>query len=45
MIEGLNLAFGKAALDKLFQIRNEGYVPDHENNNILPEELLSQYHK
>lgn len=45
VIEGLNLAFGKSALDKLFQLRNEGYVPDYDNNSILPEELLAQYHK
>lgn len=40
VVEGLNLAFGKSALDKLYQIRNEGFVPDYDNNNILPEELL-----
>ena len=45
VIEGLNLAYGKSALDKLFQIRSEGHVPDYDNHNILPEELLSQYHK
>ena len=46
VIEGLNLAFGKSAVDKMFHIRNEEYVPDYsyENQNILPEKLLSQFH-
>jgi len=45
VIEGLNLAYGKSAVDKIFQIRSQGYVDDYENHNILPEELLTQYHK
>lgn len=28
VIEGLNLAYGKSAVDKIFQIRNQGYVDD-----------------
>ena len=45
VIDGLNLAFGKSAVDKLFQIRTEGNVSDFDNNSILPEEILTSFHR
>lgn len=45
VIDGLNMAYGKSSLDKLYQIRRDGFVGDYDLGNILPEELLKQYHQ
>jgi len=33
----MNIPFGKSCIDKLYQIRNEGCVFDHDQTNVLPE--------
>jgi hypothetical protein len=35
VIEGMNLAYGKSSLDKLFQLNKEGVVSESENNVLV----------
>ena len=37
IIDGMNQPYGKSCIDKLCHIRNEGYVLEYDNYNILPE--------
>ena len=45
VIEGMNLPYGKSCIDKLYMLRQEGFVPDHDFQNVLTEEILNQFHK
>lgn len=41
----MNLPYGKSCVDKLYMLRQEGFVPDHDFQNVLTEEILTQFHK
>jgi hypothetical protein len=45
VIEGMNLPYGKSCVDKLYMLRQEGFVPDHDFQNVLTEEMLNMFHK
>ncbi len=40
----MNIPYGKSCVDKLYMIRQEGYVPDHDHNNVLPQDYLDQFY-
>jgi hypothetical protein len=41
----MNVPYGKSCSDKLYSLRTEGNVPDHDYNHVLHDEFLSKYHK
>lgn len=41
----MNIPYGKSCADKLYVLRQEGYVPDHDQNNVLLEEYLHNFHQ
>ena len=44
IIKGLNIPYGKSSLDKLYVIRQEGYLPDFDHNNVIPESYLLEFY-
>lgn len=41
----MNMPYGKSCVDKLYMLRQEGFVSDNDNNNVLTEDYLACFHQ